>query len=225
MCFSAEADIAAGIFVTGIGIDVGRHVAHRRNYWLLASIPLILGAHQIVEAFVWWGLGGHVAAGLGRAAMWVYLVVALVVLPILVPLAVLLIEPTTARRRRIVPFVALGTAVSLLLGWGLTRGPVTATIEPWHLAYRLHLFHGTLVTGLYIVATCGALLRSGFRHLARYGVANLVAVTILAVFTMEGFVSLWCAYAAVSAGAIAWHTRRSAMPVAARDAGGAGPPV
>lgn len=219
MCFSAEADIAAGILVTGVGIDVCRHVAHRRNYWLLASIPLVLGAHQIVEAFVWWGLRGHVAASLGRAAMWVYLIVAFVVLPILVPLAVLFIEPTATRRRRIRPFVVLGTVVSVLLGWGLTRGPVTATIEPWHLAYHADLFHGILVTGFYIVAICGALLRSGFRHLARYGLANLVVVMILAVFTIEGFVSLWCAYAAVSAGAIAWHTRRSVPAPALQDAG------
>ncbi len=42
---------------------------------------------------------------------------------------------------------------------------------------------------------------------------------ILAVFTIEGFVSLWCAYAAVSAGAIAWHTRRSALAPVLQDAG------
>ncbi len=46
-----------------------------------------------------------------------------------------------------------------------------------------------------------------------------VSVVILAVFTIEGFVSLWCAYAAVSAGAIAWHTRRSALAPVLQDAG------
>jgi hypothetical protein len=210
VCFSAQADAITGVFVTGIGIDVCRHVGGRRDHLLLATIPLLLGAHQLIEVFVWWGLQGHVPWNVGRFAMWLYLIIAFVVLPILVPLAVLVVEPTPTHRRRMIPFVTLGVIVSVLLAWGLTRGPVPVTMEPWHLAYKADLSHGIATTGLYVIAICGALLFSGFRHIALWGLGNLVVVVILAALTIGGFASLWCAYAAVSAGAIAVHTRYAA---------------
>jgi len=46
------------------------------------------------------------------------------------------------------------------------------------------------------------LLFSGYRHILIFGLANLVAVAILARLTVDGFASLWCGYAALSAGAI-----------------------
>ena len=36
---------------------------------LLAALPLLLGAHQIDEAFVWWSLRGHLSHTVGRVAM------------------------------------------------------------------------------------------------------------------------------------------------------------
>ena len=51
------------------------------------------------------------------------------------------------------------------------------------------------------------MLFSGYRHILIFGLANLVAVAILARLTVDGFASLWCGYAAISAGAIAWHMR------------------
>lgn len=209
MCFSAEADLVAGVVATGVGIDVCRHIAGRRDLWLLASIPLVLGAHQLIEVFVWWGLQGHIDADIGRVAMWVYLIVAFVVLPVLVPLAVLTLEPTPARRNRMIPFVAVGTVVSVLLAWGLARGPVDATIKPWHLAYTANLSHGIAISGLYVVAVCGALLLSGVRYIVIFGLANLVAVVTIGAFTISGFASLWCIYAALSAAAVAIHVRLS----------------
>ena len=39
------------------------------------------------------------------------------------------------------------------------------------------------------------------------GFANLVAVAFLAWLTIDGFASLWCGYAAITSGAIAFHMR------------------
>ena len=63
------------------------------------------------------------------------------------------------------------------------------------------------MVALYVVAVCGALLLSGYRHIAIFGFANLLAVAVLARLTLDGFTSLWCGYAALSAGAIALHMR------------------
>jgi hypothetical protein len=207
VCFSPQGDLAGGLVVTTIGIDACRHLRGRSNYLLLAATPLVLGAHQIDESLVWWGLQGHVPHLAGRIAMWIYLVIAFVVVPILVPLAILRLQPTARRQLVIAPFVVLGAAVAADLLATMLRGPVTVKLGSYHLAYSIGLEHGLVVIGLYIVATCGSLLFSGYRHILIFGLANVVAVAILARLTADGFASLWCFYAALASGAISLHMR------------------
>ncbi|HXQ44891.1 MAG TPA: DUF6629 family protein [Acidimicrobiales bacterium] len=207
MCFSPEGDLVGGLVVTTIGVDACRHLRGRNNYLLLAATPLVLGAHQIDESLVWWGLQGHVPHLAGRIAMWIYLVIAFVVVPILVPLAILRLQPTARRRWVIAPFVLLGTGVAAVLLKTMLRGPVSVKLGAYHLAYSIGLRDGLVVIGLYIVATCGSLLFSGYRHIVIFGAANVVAVIILARLTADGFASLWCFYAALASGAISLHMR------------------
>jgi hypothetical protein len=207
MCFSPQGDLAAGIVVTAIGIDACRHIDGRKEYWLIAPLPLLLGLHQIDEAFVWWGLQGHVPHGLATVAMWIYLVVALVVLPVLIPLLVIRVEPPGRRRQLMVAFLGLGGFVSGVLLLTMLQGSPSAQLGSYHIAYSIGLRHGTLVIGLYIVATCGPLLASGMKRLVWFGVANLAAVIVLAKLSADGFTSLWCLYAALVSAAIALHLR------------------
>jgi hypothetical protein len=139
--------------------------------------------------------------------MWIYLIVALVIVPVVVPTAILRLEPTRSRRRRILPFVLLGVGVAGLLLIAMIRGPVTVRLGSFHLGYSIGLPDGLEVVGLYVVATCGSLLLSGYRHVLVFGVVNLVAVAVLARLTADGFVSLWCFYAALASGAISLHMR------------------
>jgi uncharacterized protein DUF6629 len=207
VCFSPEGDLGAGIVVTAIGIDTVRHLRHRNDHLALAVFPLLLGFHQIDEAFVWWGLQGAVPHAVGRVAMWIYLVIAFVVLPILVPVVIMLLEPTARRRWRITPFLAIGLGVSAVLLVTMLRNGPSVTLGAYHLAYSIGLQHGIIVVGLYIVATCGSLLASGYRHIVIFGMANLVAVVVLARLSADGFASLWCFYAAIACGAILMHMR------------------
>lgn len=207
VCFAPQADVAGGIVVGAIGVDAYRHLRGRNNHLLLATLPLLLGVHQLVEAFVWWGVEGEVPHDVGRVALWIYLLIAFVVLPMFVPFAVLALEPTARRRWLMAPFIGLGAGVSAVLLAAMLRAPIDVAERPYHLAYSLSVSHGGLVVALYVVAICGALLFSGYRHVAIFGFANLLAVAILARITLDGFASLWCAYAALSAGAIAFHMR------------------
>jgi hypothetical protein len=207
VCFSPEGDLGGGLVVTAIGVDACRHLRGRNNQMLLATLPLLLGAHQIDESLVWWSLQGHIPHLAGRIAMWIYLIIALVVVPVLVPLAILRLEPTARRRWIIVPFVVLGTVVGVVLFVTMLRGPVTVNLGTYHLAYSIGLKHGLLVIGLYVVATCGSLLLSGYRHILVFGLLNLAVVVVLARLTADGFASLWCFYAALASGAISLHLR------------------
>lgn len=207
MCFSPQGDLVGGVVVTAIGVDACLHVRGRDSHLLLATLPLLLGAHQIIESLVWWSLEGDVPHALGRLAMWAYLVIALVVVPVFVPFAILRLEPTARLRWRIAPFAALGVAVAAVLLIQMAQGPVTVRLGSYHLAYSIGLHHGVPIVGLYIVATCGSLLLSGYRHVVVLGLANLVAVVVLARLTADGFASLWCFYAALASGAISLHMR------------------
>ena len=89
--------MVAGVVVGAVGIDALRHVRRRRAS--LAAIPVVLAAHQLIEAVIWWGLDDQVPSAVWRTALWVYLAIAFGVLPVLVPVAVGALEPLANRRR------------------------------------------------------------------------------------------------------------------------------
>ena len=173
----------------------------------LATLPLLLGAHQVIEAFVWLGLQGHVPHEVERIALWAYLLIAFVVLPIFVPLAVVINEPSRRRQRIMAPLVALGSrrCEHPVCSHAARSGRVR--LRPYHLAYSIDLNHGALIVVLYVVAICGTLLLSTRRRVVMFGIVNLVAVGIIAWLTVDGFASVWCGWAAISSGAIALHMR------------------
>ncbi|HEV3496996.1 MAG TPA: DUF6629 family protein [Actinomycetes bacterium] len=211
MCFSAEADVVAGMVVTAVGVDALRQV-HRPAERALGAMPVLLGAHLLVEAVVWWGETGEVDASTGRAAMWLYLAFALCALPVLVPIAVRGVEPDPGRRRTMAWLAAVGVVVAAVYLAGLVDGPVDVQVEGQHLAYRLGMDHGGLLAAIYAVVGCAPPMLSSHRRVALFGRANLAAVVVLAWAQSSALTSLWCAWAAVTSVAIAAHLRRQHQP-------------
>jgi hypothetical protein len=212
VCFSPQADLVGGLVICAIGVDAVRHIDERREFIALAWIPLLLGAHQLIEALVWLWLQGHVPRSVGHVATWAYLLIAFVVLPVFIPFAIIALEPTRRRKLMMTPFALLGTLVAVTLLVVMLRGPVGVSLAPYHLSYSAGLYGkwGFLVVALYVVAVCGPLLLSGYRNVALFGIVNLVAVIIIARLTVSGFASVWCGWAAVSSGAITLHCRLAA---------------
>jgi hypothetical protein len=222
VCFSPDVDVAAGVIVGSVGVTVLRHV-RRPTELPLASLPLLFGAHQLTEAFVWWGLMGKIATSTGHVALWLYMTFAFVLLPTLAPVAVLLVEPNARRRRAIARFAALGVVVSLVYLDAMVRGPIGATITTRMLSYRTGVAYGPVVAIAYMTATVGALMSSSHRRIARFGAINLVALPLLVLVSAAALTSLWCSWAAVTSVVIARYQRfgdetpagpagRSAMP-------------
>ncbi|MFE6973314.1 DUF6629 family protein [Streptomyces sp. NPDC057682] len=189
MCWSATADLVAGTAVAATGaVCVAR--TRRPRDLPLAALPLLLGAHQIVEAAVW-----HADGGSGPATL-AWAVIALPVLALWVPLGVLCAVPPAARRRQAVPLAA-GVLTAAVLAYALATRPVTAHIRGRTVGYVLGLpLPGPIVAG-YLLATVGALLLSGDRWLVRLGVLAGVGAAVCAVLWRTEFVSTWCALAAV----------------------------
>jgi hypothetical protein len=205
VCFSPQADVVGGLVICAIGVDAVRHVRRRRELLALAWLPLLLGAHQFIEALVWLWLQGHVPRGIGHVALWAYLLIAFVVLPVFIPLAVIALEPTRRRKAMMVPFALIGTVTAAILLATMIRGPVGVKLAPYHLSYSIRVSDGLLIIALYVIAVCGPLLMSGYRNVVIFGAVNLVAVIVIARLTISGFASVWCGWAAISSAAIALH--------------------
>ena len=215
MCFSAEADLVAGVLVGAVGVDAMRH-ARRPFERLLATLPLVFGVHQLVESVVWLGLEGRVDEAVWHPARWIYLAIAFGLVPVLVPIAVGGIEPVTHRLRTLV-FTGVGVGVAVVLMYSIIRGPVTSVVEDHHIAYTAELWHGSIIVFGYVLATCGSLLMSGHVHVRAFGVVNVVAVALLAWLDQSALISLWCAWAAVTSIAIAVHLRVATRPPAVAE--------
>jgi len=119
------------------------------------------------------------------------------ILPFLMPLAVLLMEPAGWRRRAIVGLTVLGAVVFGWMTYGLIFFDSRCFIEQNSIAYRNPVTADFGVSVLYILATCGALLMSTHRVVRTYGVLNVIGLSITRIVKEEAFASVWCFYAAI----------------------------
>lgn len=206
MCFSPEADLVAGIALLPVAALSLREVRHVREV-PFAALPLLFAAHQLIEVLVWAGADGEVSAGVQQWAALAYVLFAFPVLPTLVPTAVLLLEPRGARLR-VAPFVAIGLVVSAHLTYVVLDGPLVVEAHPYALVYRVGLENGTIWAALYILATVGPSLLSGYPSIVWFGVLNLVGLTVVAIVYREAFASLWCVFAALSSVLVLLHMYR-----------------
>jgi ABC-type amino acid transport system permease subunit len=109
-----------------------------------------LGVHQTDESLGWWSLEGDVRRGIGQIATWLYRVIALVVLPVIVSLAVMRFPPAARRKLIVAPFLLLGVGVAIVLLEQMPSGPVTVRPGPYHPAHSIGLRYRLLFIGLYI---------------------------------------------------------------------------
>jgi len=221
MCFSPEVDLVAGLIIGAIGVDALRRVDDRRDL-ALASVPVVLAAHQLIESVAWRGLEGRVPEVVTEVAIAAYLVVALAVVPTLIPLAVYRSERDPKRRSAMAPFVILGIAVAATLIASLAASPYGAEIGGRYIDYQMHTLGGNVVGGAYAVAVCAPLLLSSSHRLVVFGVVNAVAFFVLSTLLVTGLISLWCVWAAVSSIVIVRHIREMSAATAVHSKATAG---
>ncbi|KUM74402.1 DUF6629 family protein [Streptomyces griseorubiginosus] len=204
MCWSATADLVAGAAITSVGVACVAGT-RRAGDLPLAALPLLLGAHQLVEAQVW-----HMGGGTGAATL-AWAVIALPLLALWVPAGVWCASARRARRR-VTPLVLLGTATAAFLAYGLATRPVRAEIRGHTMAYVIGLPHAQLLVAGYLVATVGALLLSGERRLNVLGILVGAGALVCWLLWRLEFVSTWCALAALCSVVLYGWVRRGPAP-------------
>jgi hypothetical protein len=119
-------------------------------------------------------------------------------LPFLLPLSVMLFEPTRKSRRRMLPFLVIGGATTLYILWALTAYPLQVFVRGNSIVYINPATNNEAVAVVYVIATCGSLFFSKIRDMIMFGAANLVILLIVMAVKRYAFTSLWCAYAAAA---------------------------
>jgi hypothetical protein len=207
VCFSPEADFTAGAVVAAVGVQTLRRVRAPREL-IVGALPLLFGIHQLTEGFVWLGLRGQVSSGLGDVAKEGYIVYAHAVLPAIVPLGLMLLEPDRRRARWLLPFVGVGVLLGGYLLWQVTAYPIGAQQAAHCILYTTHTPNDVVLAVLYVVVTCAPAMLSSRRHLRWFGVVVLLGAGAAALVQADDVTSLWCLYAAVVSVLILEHFRR-----------------
>jgi hypothetical protein len=197
MCFSATANFVGSTALGAVGVVTLTRLKHRREL-LFAALPLLFAIHQFIEGFVWLGLDGILSPTVTHDMGAAFMLYAQGLLPFLLPLSVLLFEPDGKSRKRMVPFVAIGTGTTLYILSALTAYPLQLYVKGNSIVYINQATNNTAVAVLYIVATCGSLFFSKVRAMVIFGAANLAILLVVMAFKRYAFTSLWCAYAAIA---------------------------
>lgn len=197
MCFSATANFVGSGVLGTVGVVTLTKVKHRREL-LFASLPTLFAIHQFIEGFVWLGLDGRLSPAVTHDMAAAFVLYAQGLLPFLLPLSILLFEPDLKSRRRMLPFLALGTGTTLYMLWALIAYPLQVYVQQNSIVYINEGTNNTALAVLYIIATCGSLFFSKIRDMVTFGAVNLVILLVVMAVKRYAFTSLWCAYAAAA---------------------------
>ncbi len=213
MCYSATASFTGSGVIAVIGIATLRHVREPRTL-LFAAMPLLFSIHQFVEGLVWLGLNGQIGKLAFDHVAFMFTMYAQGLLPVLMPLAVTLMEPRGRRREVMVGLTAIGAVAAAWDAIGLISLPLNTCVQGHSIAYINQMTASLPISVLYILAACGTLLLSTHRVIRWYGALNIIALSITQIVKAYAFASVWCFYAAIMSTMIYWQFQRGTIDIA-----------
>ncbi len=205
MCFSATASFAGGVIISAIGVAVITKV-HKPSQLLFASIPLFFGLQQFTEGVLWLTIPDPDYAGIQKIATYLFLIMADVLWPALIPLAILKMESDTRKRKIIRILLLTGLSVSIYYSCCLLFLNVTPQIMGYHILYNSDFpkLIAIPVFILYLIATLTPLFISSIERTHMMGILMFFSCLVTAIFFTQYLTSVWCFFAALISGVIYW---------------------
>ncbi len=198
MCFSATASFGVGIALCATSIPVLKKVTVPKQY-AFASIPLIFGAQQIIEGFVWLSLSNPAYSYWAQTSTHAFLIFAQAVWPIWVPLSIMLMEENTERKRVLKLLLGIGVAVAAFLMFAVFSKTTVAEIQEHHIVYKVTVPAMLAISsGLpYFIATVIPAFISSVKGMKWLAWAALISLLVSKIYFEQYLVSVWCFFAAV----------------------------
>lgn len=171
----------------------------RPSQVVFAGITLFFALQQFAEGVLWLTMTRPGYSWLQTVTTQIFIVMAQVIWPALIPVSVLLLEEDRTRKKILAVLLLAGLFVALTNLYGLVLHPVHADISSRHLVYQndLHAGFGKAALALYFAVTVIPLLVSGIRRMYVLGIIMAVSFMVSAVFYMKCLTSVWCFFAAV----------------------------
>ena len=208
MCFSAEASFAGGVIISTIGVATVKEV-HKPSQLVFASIPLFFGAQQITEGCLWLTLPNPEYGTVQMFSKYIFLIMAEVLWPMMIPLSVIFMEENKKRKRILRILLFMGVSVSLYYAFCLLFFNVTPQIMGYHIQYRTDFpkFSTALAFIVYFIASITPLFVSSIQRTHLLGILMFLSCVVTAVFFWQYLASVWCFFAAFISGVIFWILR------------------
>ncbi|NOU46911.1 MAG: hypothetical protein HOO86_07610 [Bacteroidales bacterium] len=210
MCFSTEASFVGGAIISVIGVATVKKI-HKPSQLVFASIPLFFGLQQITEGFLWLSLPNPEYIHFQKFATYLFLIMAEVLWPLMIPVSVLLMEKNT--KRKIVLWMLLGIGITLSMYYAacLLFYTVRPEITGYHILYNTDFPKPLVIFSFtfYLIATITPLFVSSIKRTHLLGVLMFFSCLITAIFFTQYLTSVWCFFAALISGVIYWILRDS----------------
>jgi hypothetical protein len=204
VCVSAETSLWVAVALLPVGgYAVAAADVKDRAYLPLATFPFVFGVQQVFGAGVWAGVDRG-DPGLAQAATAGFLLLALVVWPIGVPLAAAALEEPGRRRATCFGFAAAGLATACVYGLPVVAGGRAAPAVVGH-ALRFDLPDpGPVCLAFYLAAVCVPLAGSRVPRVRPLGWLAVAAAVVAFLAAPEAFASAWACLVAVASGYVAF---------------------
>jgi len=198
MCFSATASFTAGAVLLTTGIITEKKSTTRAQK-IFSSIPLIFAVQQFTEGLLWVAYQHQQFDFLIQPAVYIYMIFAQVVWPIMIPMSILLLEPRTKRKKILRVFLISGIIAGTYLLYGILNYGVASKIECYHIYYRQYMPDLIMRYGgiLYLTPIIIAPFFSSIKKVRWFGVVIILSYIVAYIFYTEYLASVWCFFAAI----------------------------
>lgn len=210
MCFSPEASFTGGVLIFSIGIATVKSI-HKPNQLLFAVIPMFFGIQQITEGFLWLSLQNPDFPNIQKLTSAIFLIMAEVLWPMIIPLSMLLLEENKSKKRILRIFLVMGILLSSYYVYCLLNFTVNPHIVNYHVQYNndFPIAFRNLAFAVYLIATITPLFVSSIKRIHYLGILMFLSCLISALFFMQYLTSVWCFFAAFISVVIYWILKES----------------
>jgi hypothetical protein len=210
MCFSPEASFIGGAVISTIGIATIRKV-HKPSQIIFACIPFFFGIQQITEGFLWLTLPLPDYIIIQKLSAYIFLLMALVIWPIMIPLSVLVMETTKKKIMILRILLVAGIALSLYYTFCLISFSINPQIMRFHIQYNTDFPKSIalFIFATYLIVTITPLFVSSIKRTHLMGIMMFLSCLVTAIFFTQYLTSVWCFFAALISGVVYWILRDS----------------